>query len=247
VKAERLAELQQKAVDAAPLVRADAAKALGRSRSPAALALLTRLLGDSDHWVRAAAIDSVARLNHSPAAAVVISSLSDEDDWVRTRAAVALGDMAVVEAAPALVHGLSDAKENVRAMSAKALGVIRHLGAEPDLTARLNDIDSGVVYWAAWALGELGTRTAAEVLVRQAGRDAVLQGAFEFFVRRAERRVEHLMIAFIDREYSVQREATIALCSGHPPLVAAADRWTQRTCRMLKLQPTPIRWGEAST
>jgi zinc transport system permease protein len=84
----RLIETLRAARD--PLIRADAARALGHARSEVAREVLVAALGDADWSVRAEAAEALGHLG-GPLPAPLLGALrGDESPWVRSAAAAAL-------------------------------------------------------------------------------------------------------------------------------------------------------------
>jgi HEAT repeat protein len=166
--------------DAAPIVRATAAKAIISIASEESAGLLVPLLNDKDEFVRR---ETAYALGHtrsrSATAALSERLLNDKEDGVRGAAAVALGHIADEAAVIALVGTLAPelsapAKKKQKRESnvfvlraaAVALGQIRSRAGTAALVSALNNekFPSDVRREAARSLGLIGDPTAASAL-----------------------------------------------------------------------------------
>jgi CubicO group peptidase (beta-lactamase class C family) len=161
--------------DSDPLVRENAAIALGRLGSAARQAVdpLVKALGDEDLYVRGTAAVALGRIG-AAAVPALVRALADENGEVRRSAAIALGRLGASArgAIPALIAGLADRDENVRYAASVALGGLGAAAqdAVPALTEALHDRDPDVRGGAALALqqiapGDRTGRATSEVLV----------------------------------------------------------------------------------
>jgi HEAT repeat protein len=155
--------------DAAPIVRATAAKAILSLGSEASSHLLP-LLNDKDEFVRR---ETAYALGHtrsrSATAALSERLLTDKENGVRAAAAVALGEIADEAAVVPLVQALSATKKaNVFVLraAAVALGRIRSRAGTAALISTLSNkqLPSDVRREAARSLGNIGDPTAAPTL-----------------------------------------------------------------------------------
>jgi len=124
--------------DSAPIVRAAAAKALGRLNDDGKGALGKALL-DGDRNVRLAAIQSAGRINAFSDARALVQLTSDGDVLVRRNTAELLGNVKTPESVDGLIALTKDADANVRNAAAHSLGALRDPKARPALEALAND------------------------------------------------------------------------------------------------------------
>lgn len=113
--------------DASPIVRRNAAWAIGEIRGghfldrSDAMEPLIRIANDSDPTVRRAVAFAFSELRDDDAIEPLIAALGDPDDGVRAMAAFALGELRAAEAEPALRRMRDDPDERVRSAVAYAL------------------------------------------------------------------------------------------------------------------------------
>ncbi len=141
------------------LVRAYAARALGRQRSPLALGLLVGASADRDFRVRISAVRALGVLADSAALPQVLGALRDREPSVRETAAAAAAQLRSRDAAPALRKAIADADPAVRLAAARALVALLGDGAWTDVRPLLSDSERWV---RAGAIAELGTMHAEE-------------------------------------------------------------------------------------
>lgn len=150
------AALRQKLSDKDPLVRGEAAEAMGRSKDPAALAALTEALRSEDGHTRLGAIGGLAALGDRAAVAPLAGALSHEDRKTRWKAAQALGSLKDARAADALIAAArSDKYRYVRLAAIEALLAIGGAKALPALEELKADQDPEVRAWASAAAERL--------------------------------------------------------------------------------------------
>lgn len=156
--------------DAAPIIRATAAKAVLSLGSDASVGYLLPLLNDKDEFVRRETAYALGMTkSRSATAALGERLLSDKEDGVRAAAAVALGEIADEAAVVQLVQALTSTKKpNVFVLraSAVALGRIKSRAGTAALISTLNNkqLPSDVRREAARSLGLIGDPTAADSL-----------------------------------------------------------------------------------
>ena len=172
------AEERRMAAEAPGEIKSEAAYALGRIGSEAAVTRLVARLEDADSDVRSAAAQALGKIRSEAAVAPLIARLEDADSDVRSAAAQALGEIRSEAAVAPLIARLEDADSDVRSVAAQALGQIKSEAAVMPLIARLEHADSGVRSTAARALGGIKSEAAVVPLV------ACLEGT-EASVRRA--------------------------------------------------------------
>ena len=159
--------------DANPLVREDAATALGRLGPAASAAIdpLVATFADKDIYLRGVAAVALGRIGQATVPALT-QALADPNAEVRWSAAIAFGRLGHPGAAavPELIKALSDPSENVRYGSVVALGGLRSAarGAVPALTEVLHDRDETVRRGATLALRQIAPGGRAEQLGREA-------------------------------------------------------------------------------
>jgi HEAT repeat protein len=137
------------------VVRAYAARALGRQRSPEALGPLVALAGDRDPRVRVSAVRAMGALADSAALPQVLAALGDADPHVRETAAAAAPGLASRDAVPALRRALADRDGGVRLAAARALAALAPETAYADLTELLADSERFVRAGVYEALGRV--------------------------------------------------------------------------------------------
>jgi HEAT repeat protein len=151
--------------DAAPAVKASAARALGTLKKTAAPAVLglVPLLQDQNESVRTDAAEAISKIGslNEAAADSLVEGLSSPDNVVRAQTAEALGTIGTPaqDTASALVEAVADPNDRVRAKAVEALGKIGESAAElavPSLVRALRDQDNWVSALAAEALGQMG-------------------------------------------------------------------------------------------
>ena len=104
--------------------RAEAVRALGRSRTPLAVDPLLRALGHVSHEVRSEAARGLGDGHFAEAVDPLLEALEDRDSDIRPEAAEALGKIGHSAAAEPLLRALRDDDPRVRASAALALGEI---------------------------------------------------------------------------------------------------------------------------
>lgn len=163
--------------DAAPIVRATAAKAILSLGSDASAGYLLPLLNDKDEFVRRETAYALGHTRSRTATATLSERLlTDKEQGVRAAAAVALGEIADEAAVVPLVQTLSTPKKAndfvLRAV-AVALGRIKSRAGTAALIATLSNqkLPSDVRREAARSLGLIGDSTASDAL-RAASTDA---------------------------------------------------------------------------
>jgi len=108
-----------------PQLQQQAAKVLGQSRNPAAVAPLRDALTDKDAALRAAAALALGSLRSDRPLADLIALLADGNSMVREAAAQALGAIGSAKAVPALQQAAAkDTKSKVRKAAQAALDAI---------------------------------------------------------------------------------------------------------------------------
>ncbi|MFL6228475.1 MAG: HEAT repeat domain-containing protein [Pyrinomonadaceae bacterium] len=170
--------------DAAPIVRATAARAVLSLPAEEAARLLLPLLDDKQEFVRRETAYALGLTRSASAVEGLVMALArDKEAGVRGAAAVALGQIGDARAVPALSEALgrrirasgilsrvtfrkTEENEFVRRAAAISLGQIRSREGVPALVAALSNerVGDDVRREAARALGEIGDATASPAL-----------------------------------------------------------------------------------
>jgi HEAT repeat protein/beta-lactamase regulating signal transducer with metallopeptidase domain len=161
-----IAALKRALEDSVASVRENAAYALGRYESPAAVAVLVaRLPHDPAPKVREMIAWALGQIeSHAATEALSSTAQHDEAEDVRAMAVWALGQVSDPSAVPALEQVLHDRSTEVRGRAAWALGTIAPSKAPSGLIAALSDASPDVRMRAAWALGQIADSIAARPL-----------------------------------------------------------------------------------
>lgn len=212
--APALVEVMTEASD--PLVRAEAAVALGRQYDPRAQGALRRLVHSEDPDLRSRAAVSLGRLRDPEAVPALIDALHvSRDAYEREEAVRWLGRLRDPRALDPLLELLADFR--VRHLTVVALG---HLG-DPRAFAPLaqalqwethQHIRDGI----ARALGQLGDPRATPLLVSVAYREPELRYPPESLVRLGA--LEARVIGGIDADRRLARQRGVGECREGPPL-----------------------------
>jgi HEAT repeat protein/beta-lactamase regulating signal transducer with metallopeptidase domain len=161
-----IAALKRALEDSVASVREDAAYALGRIESEAAVpVLVARLPHDPAPKVREMIAWALGQIeSHAGTEALASTALHDDSEDVRAMAVWALGQVSEPSTVPALEQVLHDRSAEVRGRAAWALGTIAPSKAPNGLIAALGDPAPDVRERAAWALGQIGDSSAASRL-----------------------------------------------------------------------------------
>jgi len=149
-----------------PLVRRQAADALGRIGDRRAVEPLIEALKDRDSLVRGHAVEALGRIKDPRAMAPLVAVLNDKEQpsHVRMSAAEALGAIGDPNAVEPLILALLDEHWGVRSRAAQALGRVKDPRAVAPLIGALQDKEAAVRANAAEALGELDDQRAVKPL-----------------------------------------------------------------------------------
>jgi HEAT repeat protein len=149
-----------------PLIRRQAADALGRIGDPQAVEPLIATLNDRDLLVRAHAVQALGRLRDPRAVAPLIAILNsrEQEAYVRMDAAEALGAIGDPSAVEPLILALLDNYWGIRSRAALALGKLKDPRAVGSLIGALQDREAAVRGSAAEALGIMGDGRAVKPL-----------------------------------------------------------------------------------
>lgn len=154
--ASRAVSLQPLLSDKDPLVRGEAARALGRSKDPAALEELSAGLGSADDHTRWGAVEGLGALGDKRAVQPLIAALSHADRNTRWKAAYSLGELKDATAIDPLIGAArSDKDKNVRMAAIEALFKTGGERARAALSGLASDPDPEVKAWAAAAAVKL--------------------------------------------------------------------------------------------
>ena len=162
--------------------RRDALVRLRSLRHPDASRAALAALTDPSAMVKASAAAAVLSLPAAEVSGYLIPLLNDKDEFVRQQVAYALGQRGNRTAITALVERLTDKQDSVRGAAAVALGEIADVQALPALAALLDpqptqatskkskskskrEQNPFVLRATVHALGQIGSRTAAPVLI----------------------------------------------------------------------------------
>ncbi len=154
-----------------PIVRRNAAYALGRMGHGRAVKPLIRLLDDEESRVRANATTALGRTGDGQGIEPLAAALKDTDSRVRACAATALGEIHDVRVVEPLAAALKDTDSRVRASAAAALGEIHDVRVVEPLAGALEDENPSVRVGAAVALAERRDVRAVELLIDALARD----------------------------------------------------------------------------
>ncbi|HEY3329676.1 MAG TPA: HEAT repeat domain-containing protein [Capsulimonadaceae bacterium] len=135
--------------------RAQCALALGRARSPEAIAALVKALGDVDTRIAVAARSGL-QASGPGAVGMIAGAVKNPSPQVRAGAAYALGGIGTPAALAAIAPALTDSSDDVRKAACQALGHSANPGAVAPLVARLADANGFVAGEAATSLQLLG-------------------------------------------------------------------------------------------
>ncbi len=158
--------------------RADVVALIGRTRAPAAVPALVKLLDDKQAAVRAASALALGGLGTATATPALATRLDDRDARVRSAAARAMGALIDLSGLDRLLERAERAAQKSDAHRAEALTAIaaslrRLRGSLPDetrkrlqrvLSSELASVEAAPAVEAARAFGELGDASAVSAL-----------------------------------------------------------------------------------
>jgi len=159
-----LTALMKLATDSVVVVRAYAARALGRQRTKDALGPLVALCGDPDPRVRISAVRSLGTLADSTALPQALAALGDGDPHVRETAAGALSGLGSRDALPGLRRALGDSDGGVRLAAVQALAALAPETAWTDLAPLGADSERWVRAGVFAALGRVEGEAARQTV-----------------------------------------------------------------------------------
>jgi HEAT repeat protein/beta-lactamase regulating signal transducer with metallopeptidase domain len=219
-----IAALKHALEDSVASVREDAAYALGRLESAAAVpVLIARLPHDPAPKVREMIAWALGQIeSHAGTEALASTALHDDSEDVRAMAVWALGQVEDSAAVPALEQVLHDRSAEVRGRAAWALGHIAPSKAPSGLIAALSDPSSEVRMRAAWALGQIGDSSAASrlaVAMRDSSSEVRKAAMWAVGQIGGDAAQGALIEALSDKDPEVRARAARALSGSH------ADPW----------------------
>jgi hypothetical protein len=149
-----------------PLVRRQAADALGRIGDRRAVEPLIGTLKDQDSLIRGQAVQALGRIKDPQAVPPLVAVLNgrEQPSHVRMNAAEALGAIGDPRAVEPLIMALRDQHWGVRSRAAQALGRLKDPRAVAPLVGALQDKEAAVRANAAESLGIMGDRRAVKPL-----------------------------------------------------------------------------------
>lgn len=146
-----------------PVVRRQAAVALGRAKDVAAVPALLQALKDPQADVRREAARALGLLKDARATAALVAALGDAEVNVRVCAAYALGEIRQPETTEPLLKALRDADYGVRDQAAWALAGMHDAKILPRVAALLKEADADAMH-TVWLLKELDAKGAVAAL-----------------------------------------------------------------------------------
>jgi len=215
-----IAALKRALEDSVASVREDAAYALGRLESAAAVpVLVARLAHDPAPQVREMIAWALGQIeSHAGTEALASTAQHDDAEDVRAMAVWALGQVSDPSAVPALEQVLHDRSAEVRGRAAWALGTITPSKAPSGLIAALSDPSSEVRMRAAWALGQIGDSSAASrlaVAIRDSSSEVRKAAMWAVGQIGGDAGQAALIEALSDKDPEVRARAARALSGGH--------------------------------
>ena len=159
--------------DASPVVRAAAARALGRIQNRGSVAALAGTLRDRIPSVRREAAFALGLIGDTTAAPALVARLGSETDpAARVAMVVALGYLGARQSGPALSTALRSPRAPERWAAALAVARARDSTLVPELSAAAKDARPDMRWRVAYALGRIGDPRGATAL-RTLARDPV--------------------------------------------------------------------------
>lgn len=196
------------------VVKREAVRTLGKTKSEIALAHLTAALGDEDYSVRIEAVKALSVIGSERAIELLTTALGDRNRSVRLEATDALMKIGSKKALEVLVMALGAKDDFVRFGAIGALGRAKPREAADPLIKAFQEEDKLVRLGAAEALGQMGSERAVEPFL------AALQDEDEF-VRwmatkalgkiRSDKISDRFTDILGDKSHYVRREAAKAL------------------------------------
>ena len=154
--AAKAASLKPMLSDKNPLIRGEAAEAIGKTKEPAALGELSAAVKSEDDHTRWGAVRGLAALGDKKALPPLIAALGHPEYNTRWKAAQALGELKDAGAVDALAAAAgSDKSKNVRLAAIEALMKIGGAKAAAAAEGLKNDPDPEIKAWAGAAAEKL--------------------------------------------------------------------------------------------
>lgn len=154
--AAKASALKSMLSDKNPLVRGEAAEAIGKTKDPVALGELSTAIKSEDEHTRWGAIRGMGALGDKKALQPLIAALGHPEYNTRWKAAQALGELKDAGAVDALAAAAgSDKNKNVRLAAIEALMKIGGSKAASAAEALKNDPDPEIKAWAGAAAEKL--------------------------------------------------------------------------------------------
>lgn len=179
-------------------VRANAARALGRSGNARAVEPLIEALKDKEKLVRLDVALALWELGDKRAVEPLIEVLNDAEPGVRWTVALALGGLGDPRALEPLVARMHDRDRDMRIGVVEALGLLGDPRAAEPLIAAMDDKNEDeLVRWrAAVSLGGIDSpRTTERLLKALRNRELhIIGAAYRFFIRRGIEGAESILI-----------------------------------------------------
>lgn len=142
--------------DKNPLVRGEAAEAMGKAKDQAAFGELSAAVKSEDDHTRWGAVQGLAALGDSRAVPPLIAALGHPEGNTRWKAAQALGELKDARAVDALAEAArSDKSRNVRLAAIEALMKTGGAKAAAAAEGLANDPDPEIKAWAGAAADKL--------------------------------------------------------------------------------------------
>lgn len=162
------------------LVRAEAAKALGRfvllgelgdlpeTETKRAQTVLLNILERSSESVdvRRYALESIANCTRKEVAGLIDKAYKSDDEELRASAVVAMGRTCDSRWESIILHELEDGSGDVQLESIRAAGELQLDDAVPHIVKLLSDVDDNrdLLETIVWSLGEIGGKQASRTL-----------------------------------------------------------------------------------
>jgi len=142
--------------DKNPLVRGEAAEAIGKAKDQAAFGELSTAIKSEDDHTRWGAVRGLATLGDNKAVLLLITALGHPEGNTRWKAAQALGELKDARAVDALAEAArSDKSRNVRLAAIEALMKTGGAKAAAAAEGLANDPDPEIKAWAGAAVEKL--------------------------------------------------------------------------------------------
>ncbi|HII01205.1 TPA: NACHT domain-containing protein, partial [Methanosarcinaceae archaeon] len=208
------------------LVRREAVRELGETKSEAALPPLTGALGDEDYSVRREAVRALGIIGSERAVELLRNAFEDENRAVRLAATEALAQVESERAFEILVSALTSDDDFVRLGAVGALGRTKAGKAADSLIKAFKEGDNFVRLGAAEALGQMKSEKAIGILIEALeDEDKLVRWIAAKALGEIESEGTHELLigALVDENHCVRREAAKALGMISPESEKALD------------------------